>query len=96
MNSLAILAALTIVAALYAARRFQIQAEVERQRADHMTQMWLIVTEQRDAARTERDEAVVFAEELMVERGYANAIARHPAKGEDFIAPALSIVRGQS
>lgn len=94
MNSLAILAALTIVAALYAVRRFQLQAAAATQRADHMTNLWQIVMEQRDAARKERDDARNFADEALMISGLADAIARHPGGRDMAVAPALSIVRG--
>ena len=102
MNGLGMAALLTIVVLAITARVWALNAQAERQRANHLGRMLAIANAQRDAARAERDEAVTFADEALLISGLEAAIARHPSQGGASLAdvaarldsaPLLSLVR---
>ena len=94
MNGLGLLALILIIGTAIDARLWCLRSRAATQRADHTARMLAIANMHRDAARAERDEAVVFADEALAISGLAAAIERHPGGRDMAVAPALSIVRG--
>lgn len=102
MNGLGVLPLLALAVMAVAVRLYALDAQAERQRANHLGRMLAIANAQRDAARAERDEAVTFADEALLISGLEAAIARHPSQGGASLAdvaarldsaPLLSLVR---
>lgn len=75
MNGLHLLVALLVGIAAYEVNRLRLARNAARQEARHQSRLREIAEHQRDAARSERDEAVEFADEASL----LLALDRHPA-----------------